>query len=65
MVLNVDFMTLNILELDFLIFLEFVIKLRASLQKFVGKYWCYAILSDLKQILNNYLFIITFKIAYC
>ena len=33
--LDIDFMTLNTLKLDFLIFLKFIINLRASLQKFV------------------------------
>ena len=40
----------------FFIFLEFIINLRASIQKIVEKHQYSVILSCLKQILDNYVF---------
>ena len=51
LILNVDFMTLTILKLEFFsIFLEFIMYLRASSQNFVENNNFYIILSYLKQI---------------
>ena len=46
LILDVDFMTLNILKLDFFVmFLVFIIKFRATLQNFVEKHQFNVILS--------------------
>ena len=59
LVLGVDFMTLTILKLEFsFIFPEFVIYLRASSQNFVENH-------QLKQILDNHLFSITYLHTTC
>jgi hypothetical protein len=50
-------MTLNIMKLEFfLTFLEFIVNLRASLQKFVEQHEFDVILSYFKQMLDNYVF---------
>ena len=66
-VLDIDFMTLNILKLDlFLILIEFIIDLRAVLQKFVEKYQFNEILSYfLFKKWDNYLFNITYLHTTC
>ena len=53
---QLDFMTLNILKLDFFHIPWFHNKLEASLQKFVEKHQFYAILSCFSQIQDNYVF---------
>ena len=50
LVLNVNFMTLNVLKLDLFIFLEFIIYLRASSQSLVENHNFYVDLSYFKQI---------------
>ena len=46
LVLDIDFMTLNILKLDFLIiFLEFIIKFKVPLQKILEKHQLNVVLS--------------------
>ena len=66
MVLDVDFMTLTILNLEFsFIFLEFIISLRASSQNFVENHQFNIILSHFKQILDNHLFNITYLYTTC
>ena len=66
LILNVDFMTLTILKLEFFsIFLEFIMYLRASSQNFVENNNFYIILSYLKQILDNHLFNITYLHTTC
>ena len=59
--LDVDFMTLNILNLDdsyfiFFIFPKFFINLRASLQIFVENHQFHVVLSCFKQVSDNYVF---------
>ena len=65
LVLDVDFMTLTILKLEFFIFLEFIIYLRASPQNFVKNHQFNVILSYFKQILDSHLFNITYLHATC
>ena len=66
MVLDVDFITLTILKLEFsFIFLEFIIYLRASSQNFVENHQFNVILSYFKQILDNHLFNITYLHTTC
>ena len=61
LVLDVDFMTLTLLKLEFsFIFLEFIVYLRASSQNFVENHQFNIILSYFKQILDSHLFNITF-----
>ena len=61
LVLDIDFMTLTILKLEFsFIFLEFVIYLRASWQDFVGIPLFLCFLFYFEQILDNHLFDITY-----
>ena len=55
-VVDIEFMILNNLKLDFIMFLEFFIKLRATFQKFVEKHQFNVISSCFKQILNNHVF---------
>ena len=57
LVSDIDFMTLTILKFHFsFIFLEFIIYLRASSQKFVENYQFNVILSYFKQFLTSRLF---------
>ena len=57
LVLDVDFMTLKKIKLDFLfIFIEFITNLKATLQNLVEKHQFYVILSYFKQLLDNYMF---------
>ena len=57
LVLDIDFMTLTILNLEFsFIFLEFIISLRASSQNFVENHQFNIIILYFKQILDNHLF---------
>ena len=66
MVLDVDFMTLTILNLEFsFTFLKFIIYLRASSQNFVEIHQFNMILSYFKQILDNHVFNITYLITTC
>ena len=66
LVLDVYFMTLIILNLEFsFIFLEFIIFLRASSQNFVENHHIDIILSYFKQILDNHLFNITYLHTTC
>ena len=66
LVLDVDFMTLASLNLEFsFIFLEFIISLRASSQNFVENHQFRLILSYFKQILDNHLFDITYLPTTC
>ena len=58
MVLNVDFMTLTILKLEFsFVFLEFIIYLRESSQNFVENHQFNVKFLYFKQILDNHLYI--------
>ena len=60
MVLDIDFMTLTILMLEFsFIFIEFIIYLRAPSQNFVENHQFHVILPYFKQICDNHLFNIT------
>ena len=64
--LDIDFMTSNILELEFsFIFLEFIIYLRASSQNFVESHQFNVILSYFKQIWDSHLFNITYLHTTC
>jgi hypothetical protein len=57
LVLDVDFITLTILKLEFsFIFIEFIVYLRASSQNFVENHHFNVILLYFKQILDNHLF---------
>ena len=49
MVFEEGFMTLNILKLEFSIFIDFSMNLRAPIRIFVGKYQMIAILSHFKK----------------
>ena len=61
LVLDIDFMTLNILKLDFFcIFLELIINMRASSQNFVENHQFNVSLLYIMQNLDSCLF----KIAY-
>ena len=61
LVVDIDFMNLIILKLEFsFIFLEFIIYFRASSQNFMKNHQCNVILSYFKQILDNHLFNITY-----
>ena len=61
LVLDVDFMTLTILKLEFsFMFLEFVIYFKASSQNFVENHKYNVILLYCKQILDIHLFNITY-----
>ena len=66
MVLDVNFMTLIVLKLEYsYIFLESIIYLRASSQNFVENHQLNVILSHFKQILDNHLFDITYLHTTC
>ena len=66
LVLDVDFMTLTNLELEFsFIFLEFIIYLRATSQNFVENHQFNIILMYFKQILDSHLFNITYLHTTC
>ena len=66
LVLDVDFMPLTILKLEFsFIFFEFIIYLMASSQNFMENYQFNIILSCFKQILDNHLFNITYLHTTC
>ena len=64
--LDIDFMTLTILKLEFsFISLEFNICLRASSQNYVENHQFNVILSYFKHILDNRLFNITYLHTTC
>ena len=66
LVLGVGFMTLTILKLKIsFIFLEFIIYLRESSQKFVENHQFYVILSYFKQILDSNFFTIAYLHTTC
>ena len=66
LVLDLDFMTLTILKLDFsFVCLEFIIYLRASSKNFVENRQLNVILSYFKLILNSHLFNITYLHTTC
>ena len=66
LVLDVNFMTLIILKLEFFfILLEFIIYLRASSQNFVENHELNVILSYFKQIVDNHLFNIIYLHTTC
>ena len=66
MVLDVNFMTLIVLKLEYsYIFLESIIYLRASSQNFVENHQLNVILSHFKQILDNHLFDLTYLHTTC
>ena len=65
LVLNINFMTLNSLVLEFFVFLDFIVYLRSSSQHFVENHIFNVIISYFEQILDYYLVNITYLHTTC